>query len=332
MQKSCTRTKRENRCCDLRQTQVIKATGLSKQYTDTYRDSHDATRHKLRRTPAYSIQQSHLPFHLQFVTLDLFSQESQCDPTAEPHSTICSELHMYHFCACLVKVFALIPDHEVRAAKLTNRWISGCWWGRDASSNEHLVVTKHDLLKCRSVRRKPPGEQWSRCETIEARGTKWNCDVEMDSGVSGPPSTSRPDEGMPTATAPMEIPTVPPPAPPPKEYVPETRRHGNSGGGDVAAKTEMVICHPSYADLAKTKEIDKVVSYTNILGAPVSYLPNEDGPDHRCTETTGMQERPLRDDRVVVTLCHFRGQVHHYCEHRHGDSCNLPWIRVPKCT
>ena len=25
-------------------------------------------------------------------------------------------------------VFALIPDHEVRAAKLTNRWISGCWW------------------------------------------------------------------------------------------------------------------------------------------------------------------------------------------------------------
>ena len=50
-------------------------------------------------------------------------------------------------------VFALIPDHEVRAAKLTNRWISGCWWGRDASSDEHLVGTKHGLLKCRSVRR-----------------------------------------------------------------------------------------------------------------------------------------------------------------------------------
>ena len=27
-------------------------------------------------------------------------------------------------------VFALIPDHDVRAAKLTNRWISGCWWRR----------------------------------------------------------------------------------------------------------------------------------------------------------------------------------------------------------
>ena len=90
-------------------------------------------------------------------------------------------------------VFALIPDHEVRAAKLTNRWISGCWWGRDASSDEHLVGTKLILLKCRSVRRKQPGEQWSRRETIEARGTKWNFDVVMDSGIPTPNSgtTSR---------------------------------------------------------------------------------------------------------------------------------------------
>ena len=28
-------------------------------------------------------------------------------------------------------VFALIPDHEVRASKLTSRWTSGCWWGRN---------------------------------------------------------------------------------------------------------------------------------------------------------------------------------------------------------
>ena len=105
-------------------------------------------------------------------------------------------------------------------------WISGCWWGRDASSDENLVGTKHALLKCRSVRRKPPGEQWSRRETDEARGTKWNFDVEMDSGVSGPPVTSRPDEGMPTATTREEIPTVPPPAPPPEEHVPEMRGQG----------------------------------------------------------------------------------------------------------
>ena len=126
-------------------------------------------------------------------------------------------------------VFALIPDHEVRAAKLTNRWISGCWWRRDASSDEHLVGTKHGLLKCRSVRRKPPGEQWRRRETVEARGTKWNFDVEMDSGISGPPVASRPDEGMSTATTQREIPTVPPPAPPPEEHVKEcTRKHSGS--------------------------------------------------------------------------------------------------------
>ena len=43
-------------------------------------------------------------------------------------------------------VFVMIPDHEVTAAKLMNRWISGCWWGRDASSDEHLVGTKFGLV------------------------------------------------------------------------------------------------------------------------------------------------------------------------------------------
>ena len=120
-------------------------------------------------------------------------------------------------------------------------------------------------------------EQWSRRETIEARGTKWNFDVEMDSGISGPPVTSRSDEGLLTATAPREIPTVPPHAPPPEEHVPEIRVHSNSGGGDVVAKMEMVIYDPSYADPAKTKVIGKVVRYTNILEEPNSDLLNEDG-------------------------------------------------------
>ena len=43
---------------------------------------------------------------LRFVTLDLCSQDSQCDPTAEPHSNICSELHMCHLCACLVNRYS----------------------------------------------------------------------------------------------------------------------------------------------------------------------------------------------------------------------------------
>ena len=48
--------------------------------------------------------------------------------------------------------------------------------------------------------------------------------------------------------------------------------HSISGGGDVAAKTKMGICVPSFADPAKTKVIGKVIRYTNILGAPVPDL------------------------------------------------------------
>ena len=37
---------------------------------------------------------------------DLYSQDSQCDPTAAHHSNICSELHMCHLCACLVNRYS----------------------------------------------------------------------------------------------------------------------------------------------------------------------------------------------------------------------------------
>ena len=218
-------------------------------------------------------------------------------------------------------VFALIPDHEVRAAKLANRWISGCWWGRDASSDEHLVGTKHGLLKCRLVRRKPPGEQWSPRETVEARGNKWNLNLEMDSGISGPPVTSRPDDEMPTPTAPMECPTVPPPAPPPDEHAPEIRGHSTSGGGDVAARMKMVIYDPSCADPSKTKLIGKIVCYTKILEAPIPDLPNEDGKlidTGQIIIAQKLQERK-KDIHVMMVswgvLCHFRRQVHsHLCQ------------------
>ena len=62
-------------------------------------------------------------------------------------------------CMFVETVFALIHYHEKRAAKLTNRWVIGCWWGRDASSDDHLLKTKHGLRKCSSVRRKLPDEQ-----------------------------------------------------------------------------------------------------------------------------------------------------------------------------
>ena len=151
-------------------------------------------------------------------------------------------------------VFALIPDHEVRAAKLTNRWISGCWWGRHASSDEHLVVTKHGLLKCRSVRRKPPGEQWSRF---------WNTTTK-----SG--TTCRHQRHRWKFLQYLHLHLRQ------KKRVFEMQVHSNSGGGDVAAKTRMVICDPSYMYLAKTKVIGKVVRYTNIHEMPIPVLLNED--------------------------------------------------------
>ena len=115
-------------------------------------------------------------------------------------------------------VFAMIPDHEVRAANLTNRWMSGCWWGRDALSDKHLVGTKFILLKCRSVHIKPPGEQWSRRETGDSRGTQHNFDVELDAGEPAPLESRRKEE----------IPTVPPPAPLPQHdsQEPELRGQG----------------------------------------------------------------------------------------------------------
>ena len=264
-------------CYDLRQKQVIGATGLSKQYTDTYRDSHDVARHNLRRTLAKSFQQFHLPFHLQFVTLDLFSQDSQCDPTEERHSNICLELQMYHLCACLVNLSSSWSpitkceqpiwqtDGSVDAGgdevhRPTNTW----WW-------RNMVC-----LSAGQSAEKPSGEQWSQRETIEARGTKWNFDVETDSGMPGPTMDPRWDEGMPTATVPMEILKVPPPAPPPEEHIHEIRVHSNCGGGDVAGTTGMVNCHPSQMNLAKTKVIGKVVRYTNILEALLPELLNED--------------------------------------------------------
>ena len=81
-----------------------------------------------------------------------------------------------------------------------------------------------------------------------------NFDVGMDSGILGPSLEPRRDEGMPTATGPMEIRTVPTSVLSPEEHIHEILVDSNSGGGDVAATTEMVICNPSYMNPAKTKK------------------------------------------------------------------------------
>ena len=112
----------------------------------------------------------------------------------EPHSNICSELHVCHLCACLLN--------------RCSRWspIIKCERARDGSVvawGRNMVCSRTDQFAENLLENK----QWSRHETVEARRTKWNFDVEVDSGTPGPQVTSRPDEGMPTATAREEIPS-----------------------------------------------------------------------------------------------------------------------------
>ena len=100
----------------------------------------------------------------------------------------------------------------------------------------------------------------------------------------------------------------------------------------MAIKTEMVICDPSYADPAKTKVIGKVVRYTNILEAPIPDLLDEDGKWIDTGQIIIAQKLQERKNDIYVTMvsCHFQGHVHYF--HSYSDSCNLPGIRVPKCT
>ena len=94
-------------------------------------------------------------------------------------------------------VFALIPDHEVRAAKLTNRWISGpggdemhrptnTWWERnmvclsaDQFAENHLESNGVDVKRSKLEARSGiltwkwileyPDQLWNRVETREGR-------------------------------------------------------------------------------------------------------------------------------------------------------------------
>ena len=166
MPKSCTREKGENgvKICariESSEQRVCRSsarthTGTRTMLPDTNRDEHWHTASAI--SPA-------IPFAVRYAgfVLSRFTPDGRT-----PFQYFFGTPYVSPLCMLGESVFALIPDQEVRASKLTNRWISGCWWGRDASSDEHLVGTKFGLLKCRSVRRKPLGEQWSRRETVEA--------------------------------------------------------------------------------------------------------------------------------------------------------------------
>ena len=123
---------------------VIRTTSLSKLYTDTIQDEH-----------WHNVQQFHLTFHLQFVTLDLCHQDSVRPDGRTPFQKMLGTPYESPLCTFGASVFALIRDHEVRAAKLPNRWIT-CWWRRAASSDEHLVGTKFSSQETSSRSVEPP--------------------------------------------------------------------------------------------------------------------------------------------------------------------------------
>ena len=83
-------------------------------------------------------------------------------------------------------VFGLIPDHEVRAAKLTNRWISGCWWGREslAAWMAANVVTNGtgSALLVRALRL--PSQQDARVP-LPAYGDDYNVSMDLTAELAG---------------------------------------------------------------------------------------------------------------------------------------------------
>ena len=139
---------------------------------------------------------------------------------------------------------------------------------------------------------------------------------------------------MPTAAAPMEIPTVPPPAPSTERHVFEMQVHSNCGGEDVAAKTRrMAICDPSYMNPAKTKVIGKVIRYTNTHETPIPELLNEDGKSIDTGQIIITQKLQVCKDDINASMVSWRKRVTSADKHiTIVISCNLPGIRVPKCT
>ena len=77
----------------------------------------------------------------------------------------------------------------------------------------------------------------------------------------------------------------------------------------MAAKTEMMICDPSYWDPAKTKVIGKVVRDTNILEEPMPKLLNEDDKLIDTGQITITQKFQVLKKDINVTMVSWRQRV-----------------------
>ena len=77
----------------------------------------------------------------------------------------------------------------------------------------------------------------------------------------------------------------------------------------MAAKMKMVICDPSCMNPVKTKVIGKVVRYTNILGAPIPKLLNEDGKSIDTGQIIITQKLQVCKDDINATMVSWRKRV-----------------------
>ena len=142
---------------------------LLRQYTDTYEDLHDATKQWF--TAFSDISSNSIRSSLRWICAHKIHSETRW---WTPFQYLFSAPYASALCVSGKSVFAVISNHEVKAAKVTNRAAGNNWWVRS------LVC----LVKYRSFRRKTAWRTvWSRRETCEARGTKWNFDVEMEFGT-----------------------------------------------------------------------------------------------------------------------------------------------------
>ena len=98
---------------------------------------------------------------------------------------------------CIVgeAIFALVPDAEIWAAKLENRWIERVWRGRGSSTDEHLVGIRFGLLRARSIKRRTLAARWSKAETTSANIARWNFDPDCR---PEPAAATTPTRAVPT--------------------------------------------------------------------------------------------------------------------------------------
>jgi hypothetical protein len=62
---------------------------------------------------------------------------------------------------------------QLQQAKLEARWLSGLWVGKVDSSDEHMIIMKDKVEKCRAIRRKSDADRWDKKIFEESTARPW---------------------------------------------------------------------------------------------------------------------------------------------------------------